>query len=576
MYSKYYQQELFKLRELAREFARAHPAAAPMLASESVDPDVERLLEGTAFLTGHLQQKIEDDFPEVIHGLMDIVFPHYLRPLPCISIVSFTPKPSLNEPITVPSGTFLSSREKNGIKCTFQTCSRLDVLPLRLVSAKSHVSETGFSISLSMDLGKIPLSQWASDELSFFLSGPYNKTSQIFACLTRYLSSARIKTPEASHAHVLADTDFRCPGFDRNNSLFSYPSQSFSGFSLLQEYFIFPQKFLFFKISGLRKWKNRPDVNRFELVFDFKAPPFDFPMVSTDNFSFFSVPVINVFPFEAEPVLVDHTKEKIRIRPSSKTGSGYQIYSVGKVTGYVQGSVKPVEYRPMDYFSFDTKNQSFYKTVRQLSPVNNEYEVYIHLAYAREKPEYKQETLTIDLTCTNGPEPESLMPGDICEHTSSSPELLNFVNITAPTPNVEPPLEGNTLWRILSHMSLNLLSLRDAQSFKKILHLYVFPQSRDKGMVAANIKRIEGIMDFGIEQEDRLIRGMVIRGEKITVSVVRDAFASMGDVVVFGAVIDEFFSRYSSINSYTRLILKETISGETFSWPPRIGNTTLT
>ena len=107
MFNKYYQNELFKLRELAKEFAKAHPAVAPMLSSESVDPDVERLLEGTAFLTGHLHHKIDDDFPEIIHGLMDIVYPHYLRPIPSVSIISFTPKPSLLESITVPSGTLL-------------------------------------------------------------------------------------------------------------------------------------------------------------------------------------------------------------------------------------------------------------------------------------------------------------------------------------------------------------------------------------------------------------------------------------------------------------------------------------
>ncbi|SLM32868.1 hypothetical protein MTBBW1_80211 [Desulfamplus magnetovallimortis] len=112
MYSRYYQNELDKLRNLAREFAQAHPAAAPMLARESVDPDVERLLEGTAFLTGHIQQKIDDDFPEIIHGLMDILYPHYMRPVPAISIVSFFPKPSLMESVHVPSGTFLGTEKK--------------------------------------------------------------------------------------------------------------------------------------------------------------------------------------------------------------------------------------------------------------------------------------------------------------------------------------------------------------------------------------------------------------------------------------------------------------------------------
>lgn len=575
MFNKYYQQELYKLRELGREFAKNHPAAAPMLASDSVDPDVERLLEGTAFLTGHLQHKIDDGLPEVIHGLMDIVYPHYLRPVPSICVVRFSPKPSLMETITVPAGVFLSSREKNGIKCMFQTCFDLAVYPLRVVSARSTARENACSISISLELSGISLSQWNVDTLSFFLTGPYARTSTLFACLTQYLSGIRIITPDNPDGYRLPRSYFTCPGLETKNSLFSYPSQSFSGFSLLQEYFIFPQKFLFFEISGLKQWKNRPDTSSFEIIFDVKEPPFELPNVTAENFSLFSVPVANIFPFEADPVIVDHQKEKIRIRPGSKTVKGYQIYSVDKVVGYVQGNVTPVEYFPMDNFSFDAKNRSFYRAVRQVSPITDIYEVYLSLAYAGDKQRFKQETLTIDLTCTNGSEAENLMPGDICEHTSNSPELLNFANITPPTYNVEPPLEGNTLWRMLSHMALNLLSLKDAESFRKILQLYIFPNSRDKGMVAANQKRTMGISDFRIKSEDRLIKGMVVRGETITMKISKEAFASMGDVVVFGAVIDEFFSRYSSINSFTRLIIKESISGETFEWLPRVGNTHL-
>jgi len=572
LFNKYYQNELYKLRQLAKEFSKAHPAAAPMLTSESVDPDVERLLEGTAFLTGHLQHKIEDDFPEIIHGLMDIVYPHYLRPVPSICIVSFSPKPSLLESINVPSGTFLSSKENNGIKCLFQTCSDLEVHPLKIISANSSTEAKEYKMSISMELSGISLSQWNPDKISFFLSGSYAKTSDIFACFTKYVSRIKIVCGNNPAEYILPENNFMTTGFDKKNSLFSYPSQSFSGFSLLQEYFIFPQKFLFFELTGLNNWKNRSEGARFEIIFEFNKPGFEFPKVTVDNFSLFCVPVINNFPHEAEPVLLDHTKERIRLRPSSRTGGGYQIYSVDKVTGFIQGSVKPVEYFPMDYFSSETKDKSFYKAVKSVSPITDLYEVYLSLAYSEERTEFGGETLTIDLTCTNGSEPESLMPGDICEHTSNSPELLEFVNITPPTSNVEPPLEGDTLWRMLSHMSLNLLSLKDADSFKKILQLYVFPESRDKGAVSANLKRIQGILDFNIEHEDRLIKGMVVRGEKITITLSKDNFASMGDVVIFGSVINEFFSRYSSINSYTRLIINETISGESFSWLPRIGN----
>ncbi|MDU3889721.1 MAG: type VI secretion system baseplate subunit TssF, partial [Serratia liquefaciens] len=42
--------------------------------------DVERLLEGFAFLTGRLRQKLDDELPELSHSLMHLLWPNYMRP----------------------------------------------------------------------------------------------------------------------------------------------------------------------------------------------------------------------------------------------------------------------------------------------------------------------------------------------------------------------------------------------------------------------------------------------------------------------------------------------------------------
>ena len=111
MFNRYFQQELSNLKALGNEFARNHPAVAPMLSGLSTDPDVERLLEGVAFLTGLLRQKLDDDFPEIIHELFQLIWPHYLRPLPATSIVAFSPKASLKQTIQVAKGVQLASEQ---------------------------------------------------------------------------------------------------------------------------------------------------------------------------------------------------------------------------------------------------------------------------------------------------------------------------------------------------------------------------------------------------------------------------------------------------------------------------------
>ena len=132
MFNRYFQQELSFLRELGAEYSEAHPAVAPMLSGPSSDPDVERLLEGVAFLTAQVREKLDDEFPEIIHELIQLVWPHYLRPIPSCSIICFTPKPALKQPLKVKSGVQVASVPVEGTVCLFQTCYDTEIHPLVL------------------------------------------------------------------------------------------------------------------------------------------------------------------------------------------------------------------------------------------------------------------------------------------------------------------------------------------------------------------------------------------------------------------------------------------------------------
>lgn len=135
MFNRYYQDELAYLKELGAEFSKAHPALAPMLTGPTADPDVERLLEGVAFLTALLRQKLDDEFPELINELMQLIWPHYLRPIPSTTIVAFTPKPTLKQSQIIPSGIQIASIPVEGTSCLFKTAYDLEIHPLNLLDA---------------------------------------------------------------------------------------------------------------------------------------------------------------------------------------------------------------------------------------------------------------------------------------------------------------------------------------------------------------------------------------------------------------------------------------------------------
>lgn len=576
MFSRYYQQELQALRELAVEFSEVHPAIAPMLSGTTSDPDVERLLEGVAFLTGLLHRKLDDDFPEIIHGLMDIIFPHYIRPIPSCSIVVFSPKQGMLETMKVQKGTSLASVPVEGLSCIFKTCFDLDVHPLRLIDAEL-LQQTGLPdrIRITLELTGPDLSQWQPEKLSFFLGGSFTQSTDLFILLSQYLQKIVVRPVEGGSDVVFAKEALRPVGFDMDNYVLPFPTPAFSGYRLLQEYFILPRKFLFFELQGWEKWVNRGKGKRFEILFELLPAPIAPPKVNPDHFILFGTPVINLFSHEADPFLFDHRLEKVRMRPAGQKKDHYQVYSIDEVVGHTQGSVTRREYVPLERFQHGGNDHPVYQVSYSRSPVDNSPDVYLSLTYPSSAGEPEKETISVTMTCTNGSLPERLKFGEICVQTSDSPELLTFRNVIPPTSPVNPPLGENAVWRFLSHLSLNYLNLAGADNIKELLRLYACPEGRDRAAVAANLKRIDGILDFQVIPSELLIRGLMIRGQYLTMTSRQDHFAGLGDFYLFGAVMDLFFGVYASMNTFIRFSLKDSLTGETFIWPARMGDRTL-
>ncbi|EOZ8336106.1 type VI secretion system baseplate subunit TssF [Escherichia coli] len=145
---RYFREELDYLRQLSKLLATEKPHLARFLAEKDADPDIERLLEGVAFLTGNLRQKIEDEFPELTHGLIKMLWPNYLRPVPAMTLIEYTPdmdKSSVpvliprNEQFTTNAGEIRvdevlpsDAKKEEPPPCTFTLCRDIWLLPVRL------------------------------------------------------------------------------------------------------------------------------------------------------------------------------------------------------------------------------------------------------------------------------------------------------------------------------------------------------------------------------------------------------------------------------------------------------------
>lgn len=573
MLHRYFQQELDRLKELGQAFSRAHPAVAPMLSGPSADPDVERLLEGVAFLTALLREKLDDEFPEIVHELVQLIWPHYLRPVPSAAIMAFTPKPTLKKSITVPAGAQIASVPVDGTRCLFRTCFETVVHPLTVLDA-AYAAPAGQppAVSVRLRLSGPALSEWQPGSLRFFLGGDYSAAADLFFLIRNHLQYVELVPSEKGRSRVLPPDCVKPVGFQENESLFPYPSNSFPAYRILQEYFILPSKFLFMDITGWDQWDSRGEGNDFTIRFVLNRPPFSPGRLKDSAFVPGATPVVNVFSHEADPFRLDHRQTDYELRPSGSNPQHYQVYQVDRVAGFVQGSVKEKIYVPFELFSAKQDARPVYYTKLRRSAIGSGFNVLLSFAYPDTADSPEKEIVSVKVQCTNGSLPEGLQIGDIANPSSTSPEFVDFQNITLPTANVLPPIGSNLLWRFLSHLSLNYLTLSRAENLRTLLSLYVFTETRDKTTVIANQKRIAGIEDLEAGGANRVVAGIMMRGLDLRLKIRQDHFGGPGDLFLFGSILDYFFGNYASINTYTRMGIEETLRGDFYQWPARVGH----
>jgi len=570
--NKYYQNELEKLREQAVEFSQAYPTIAPQLAQASTDPDVERILEGVAYLSAQIRQKIDDDFPEFAQGLLKQIFPHYLRPVPSATIVQFSPKDILKNNVKVPKGTFMDSTEVDGVSCRFSTAFDLNVWPLSVTDVRQAESSTGKkSIEVNFAMSGLSVSKMDTDSLQLHLGGDYHGAVELFYVLMNCVEKIELDYSGAAKPVNAKNIELTPVGFDDDQNLIGFPGNAFPSYRLIQEYFILKEKFLFINLENIKQYLGQITASAFTIRFHLKESVTVLPKLSRERFILHATPAVNLFKRDAESMLNDHKRSEYKLRPLRNQGNNFQIYSVDKVVGQSRRSGTQTDYSDIGLANPDLNTRPVYQLSHKA--VENEgTQVFISFSYPRDFNLTNQETLAIELTCSNGDYPSKLKPGDISKPTSSTSELMTFSNIIQPSDHQNVPTGSSMLWRLLSHLSLNYLSLADTDNLKALLGLYIFSSNTGNRLEIANRKRIEGVLKITVKPCDELLKGIPMRGQKINVRVNPANFAGLGDMYLFGVLLDRLFASFASINCFTRFSLTDDATEEKYYWPARIGD----
>ncbi len=589
-FNHYYQSELTALRQLGKRFAERSPALAPFLGQSGRDPDVERLLEGFAFLTGRLRQKLDDELPELTHSLMHLLWPNYMRPLPAFSMLQFDPLKRPGPALSVPRNTPVESKPIQGVTCRFRTAYTTEVLPLALNGLDYSVKGDGALLSLRLGmtadghLGELNLKK-----LRLHLAGERYISQLLYLSLLRHLGGVQLVLLDAAGKPLqdtlgrpldgvnLPNSNVQPVGFAEDEALIPYPLNTFRGYRYLQEYFAFQEKFLFTDIIGLDVLKRLPEdvlkqARGLELRFDIHKAGVQRIRPTLDNVRLYCTPVVNLFAHDAIPIRLDGKQDQYLLLPSELDSEHCGVFSVDRVTGWKPGGKGYEEYVPFESFEHDASfdvplARPHYSVRQQPSLLGDGLETYLSFGLRNLD---QHETLSIELTCTNQNLPRQLGLGDICMPSEDTPEFLTFRNISAVTPSYAPPLHRDFLWKLISNMSLNYLSLANVEALKVILETYDLPRYYDQHAEKVSKRLLDGLKSISHQHVDRLHRGLPVRGVRTQLTINPEGYVGEGDLFLFASVLNEFFALYASLNSYHELRVQST-QGEVYQWTPRMG-----
>jgi type VI secretion system protein ImpG len=596
----YYNRELGYLRKLAAEFAEQHPKIAGRLrlsGEAADDPHVERLLQGFAFIAARIHRKLDDDFPELTQGLLEILYPHYLAPIPSMAVVELAARPDLASPLEVKPGTLIDAGPVQGDTCRFRTAYPVTLWPIQIeavslrgrpIVAPANPAAAGAAgvlrLSLRCAAEGMTLSQLAPERLRFFIRPQSPHAYKLYETILNHSVSIALADHPAEPAPVICSADsIRAVGFDAAESLLPYPMRSFVGYRLLTEYFAFPEKFLFFDLTGLSAKSLVSDADHLEVFIYLNRTNVELERaVSAESLALGCTPIVNLFRQRAEPIRLDNLAAEYRVVADARRVGATEVYAIESVTASApDGRARTFE----PFFGLRSTSEdmvAYWHAARRIAEsAEGGTEVFLSFVDGDFDPAVPVDyTVSVETLCLNRDRP-SLLPfgggNPRLELVEASPAIARIQCITPPTPTLRPPLGRGTRWRLISHLVLNHLSITGgedgADALRAILRLYDFHDSAQTRALIDSLLRVTsrpGVARVPGGGNGGLCRGLEIQAE------FEPAPFDSGQGFLFASVIDRFLGLYASINSFTRTTaLVRGRTDKVRTWPARAGSRTL-
>jgi len=610
---KYFEREYNFLQQEGEKFGEKHQGIGGELRMSQrhrKDPFVERLFEAFSFLAGRIHERLDDEFPELTGGLLEQLFPHFLRPFPsCAVLEARAHMGAVQEPLEVkrgsevqtPSGKYqvkykVSSgpREKARVvektehaEFIFRTTQDLVIRPMQLKEAVV-IDTSNAASALVLKIHPFRNVSYATLDLrrlDLFLYGADFLRYSLLLFLNQHVDSVFVRETHGDLTEFQEIKPFKIgvPGlsdvFDddpEEYALIPYARQIFTGYRLLQEYFAFPDRFFFVSLEGLDSFQASEDGHPFEIKIVFNRKLSHEVKPSAQNIRLNCTPIVNLFDRPTEEVIVNQRMPEYYVLPDGDRRKSREIYSINKVRGVSENNLEQYKYLPItSYDILDTKDPEFeYKRFFSLvaRPLRGDMgETYIRLfGPSMEEEEFPKETLSIEeATQSNGFLPANYLEAGSINQTIDFPEGVVVSNLTTPSEVLECPDRQNFLWALISHLSLNYATLADAGTLKSLMSLYNWsPDVNNPGK-----KKIHAVARIHPPETKYIMRHQgLIRGIEFRIDIDETQFENgEGDIYLFGSLLNRFLAQYVTINSYVILTIGELGTNREYTWKPILG-----
>lgn len=605
----YFQRELSFLQTHRNEFAAAYPDIGGRLATASDlidDPHVERLMQSFALLSSRIHKRLDDDFPLVTESLLEVLYPHYLRPFPACSIACFDLGGSaaqMSQAAVVPRGTLLDTRAVRGLKCRFRTAYEVTLLPLRVVAAGfrgaiqapagtvlPREATSLFSVTLELQSPQMSWDSLGVDHLRVHLQGETSMVHALREALAGQVLGTLAQGEGPGPWRSLGAAKPVLVGFAEHEALIDHDPRSHPAYRLLTEYFGFAAKFNFLDLP-LPPSGQRPAGRQLTLHFAMAGLRAEseaarqLELADAHSIVLGCTPVVNLFSQRADPIRITHTGASHPVLPDGgRRAWGFEVYAIDRVFRVQQTPEGESVHAFRPFYSLqheqllregDQAGRYWYTTRSEsMAERSPGYETEIAIVDIEFDPAAPQtDTLSIDLRATNRDLPSLLSVGhaggDLFAEGGSLAREIRLLRVPSHSHRFERG-EG-ALWRLVSHLSLNHLSLSGSgiEALRELLRLYDLPRS------PANRRLVEGLVAVEARATSACLPGnpfpTFVRGTQVRLTLDEAAFVGHG-LRLFVQVLDHFFGLYVQANSFSQLEVLSAQTGDVLvSCAPRAG-----